>query len=279
MEIGGQAVIEGVMMRNKEKFAVAVRLPNGEIKIKKEPSTYFPKFFNIYFLRGIVGLGYTIYDGLRALSWSSAQNLGEEEKLSKKELLGTIAISLVFSLLLFVAVPFFSAHFLSSGISSGKGILFNILDGFFRVILFLGYLLIISLMKEVKILFQYHGAEHKVISCYEQKKELTVENARQCSRFHPRCGTTFLFIILLLSIAVFSFITGDWWVKLLGRLLLLPVIAGIGYEFIKLGGKFRQNFVVKCFLAPGLWLQRITTKEPSDQQLEVGLASLKAVVG
>jgi len=273
MEVGGQAVIEGVMMRNKEKFAVAVRLPNGEIKLKTETNSRFPPIFNVFFIRGIVGLGYTLYDGIRALTWSSNQNLGEEESLSKKEMVGTVVVSLLFSILIFVAIPFFSAHFLTS-----SSLFFNILDGIFRVVLFLGYLVVISFMKDVKTLFQYHGAEHKTIFCYEQRKELTVENVRQCSRFHPRCGTTFLFIILLLSIAVFSFITGPWWVKLGGRLLLLPVISGLGYELIKLSGKHSQNLFVKVFIAPGLWLQRITTKEPSDRQLEVGIASLKAVL-
>lgn len=273
MEIGGQAVIEGVMIRNKEKFAVAVRLPNGTINIKKDASTFFPKIFNVYFLRGIVGLGYTIYDGLRALSWSSSQNLGEEEKLSKKELIGTIILSLLFSILIFVAIPFFSAHFLTT-----SNWLFNLLDGIFRAVLFLGYLFAISFLQEVKTLFQYHGAEHKAIACHEQKKELTVENARQCSRFHPRCGTTFLFLIILLSIGAFSFIAGPWWIKLAGRLLLLPAIAGVGYELIKLSGKYRKNLLVRFFIAPGLWLQRVTTKEPSDKQLEVGIASLKAVL-
>lgn len=273
MEVGGQAVIEGVMMRNKEKFAVAVRLPTGEIKLKMETNSRFPQFFNVFFIRGIVGLGYTLYDGIRALTWSSNQNLGEEESLSKKEMIGMITLSMLFSILIFVAIPFFSAHYLTS-----NSLFFNILDGVFRVLLFLGYLVVISFMKDVKTLFQYHGAEHKTIYCYEQKKELTVENVRQCSRFHPRCGTTFLFIILLLSIGVFSFITGPWWVKLGGRLLLLPVISGLGYELIKLSGKHHQNFFVKIFIAPGLWLQRITTKEPSDKQLEVGIASLKAVL-
>ncbi|MBI4151773.1 DUF1385 domain-containing protein [Candidatus Woesearchaeota archaeon] len=273
MEVGGQAVIEGVMMRNKEKFAVAVRLPNGEIKIKKDKSTYFPKVFNIFFLRGIVGLGYTIYDGVRALSWSSSQQLQEEEKITKKELIATIVVSLLFSVLIFVVLPFFSAHLLFQ-----DGVLFNLVDGIFRAILFLGYLLAISSMKDVKTLFQYHGAEHKSIYCYEQKKELTLENVKTCSRFHPRCGTTFLFIIVLLSIGVFSFITGPWWVKLTGRLLLLPAIAGIGYEIIKLSGRYHHNPFVKALITPGLWLQRITTKEPTDKQLEVGIASLKAVL-
>ena len=191
MDVGGQAVIEGVMMRNKEKFAVAVRLPNGEIKIRKEKSSKFSKFFNVYFLRGVVGLGYTLYDGVRALIWSGNQNLGTEEKLTKKEIIMTISLSLLFSVLIFVIVPFFSARWIHS-----EGVWFDVLDGGFRVAFFLGYLLIISFMKDVKTLFQYHGAEHKAIYCYESGKKLTLENVKKFSRFHPRCGTSFLFIVL-----------------------------------------------------------------------------------
>ena len=142
----------------------------------------------------------------------------------------------------------------------------------------MGYLAIISKMNDVKTLFQYHGAEHKTIYCHENDKELTVKNVKEFSRFHPRCGTSFLFIVLLLSIFVFSFLQGSLMIKLMGRILLLPVIAGIGYELIKLSGKFQDNPIVKVLIAPGLWLQRITTKEPSDKQLEVGIASLKAVL-
>jgi uncharacterized protein YqhQ len=273
MNVGGQAVIEGVMMRNKERFAVAVRLPDGEIKIMKKKSTFFPKFFDIIFIRGAVGLGYTLYDGVQALIWSGNQNLGKDEQLTKKELIGTIALSFLFSVLIFVVVPFFSARFIHS-----DGILFNVLDGVFRAGFFLGYLTIISMMKDVKTLFQYHGAEHKTIYCYEAKQDLTIENVRKFSRFHPRCGTSFIFIVLILSIIVFSFITGPLWIKLLGRILLLPFIAGIGYELIKLSDKFSKNSIVKALIAPGLWLQRITTNEPTDQQLEVGIASLRAVV-
>ena len=273
MNVGGQAVIEGVMMRNKDKFAVAVRLPDGTIKIKKEQSTFFPKFLNIFFLRGVVGLGYTLYDGVKALIWSGNQNLGNEEKLTTKEVVGTIVFSLLASLLLFVVVPFFSAQWIHS-----EGSLFNILDGVFRIGLFVGYLFVISFMKDVKTLFQYHGAEHKSIYCYEAKQELTVENVKKFSRFNPRGGTSFIFIVLILSIVLFSFITGPWWIKLLGRIALLPVISGIGYELIKLSDKFSKNFIVKILIAPGLWLQRITTNEPSDQQMEVGIHALKAVV-
>jgi len=273
MNVGGQAVIEGVMMRNKEKYAVAVRLPDGRIKIRKEKSSFFPKFLNIFFLRGVVGLGYTLYDGVKALIWSGNQNLGNDEKLTKKEVVGTILFSLAASLLLFVIVPFFSAQWIHS-----EGALFNILDGIFRIGLFIGYLFVISFMKDVRTLFQYHGAEHKSIYCYEAKQKLTIENVKKFSRFHPRCGTSFIFIVLVLSIVLFSFITGAWWVKLLGRIALLPVISGIGYELIKLSDKFSKNAFVKMLITPGLWLQRITTNEPSDKQLEVGIHALKAVV-
>lgn len=273
MEVGGQAVVEGVMMRNKEKYAVAVRLKDDTIKIKQEKSSKFPKIFQVVFIRGVVGLAYTLYDGIKALIWSSNQQLEIEEKLSKKEVIITIALSFLFAILLFIALPFFGARWLHS-----EGILFDILDGVFRIALFVGYLALISLMKDVQILFQYHGAEHKSIACYEAKKELTVENVKKYSRFHPRCGTSFIFVVLLLSILLFTFIEGAWYIKLVGRILLLPVIAGIGYELVKLSGKYRKNLFVKIFIAPGLWLQRITTREPSEKQLEVGIKSLKAVV-
>jgi len=274
MEVGGQAVIEGVMMRNKDKFAVAVRKKDGSIKVMQDKSSHFPKFFNVVFLRGVIGLGYALYDGVRALVWSSNQSMDEEEEqLSKKEVIGTVGFSFLIAIAVFVAIPFFSAKLLHS-----EGVWFNVLDGVFRVVLFLGYLALISRMKDVKILFQYHGAEHKAVYCYEEKKELTVENVRKYSRFHPRCGTSFLFVILLLSIVVFSFVQGPTWIKFVGRLLLLPVIAGIGYELIKLSGKYQKNGLVKMLIAPGLWLQRITTNEPNDEQLEVSIKALKSVL-
>ena len=273
MEVGGQAVVEGVMMRNKNRFAVAVRLPDGRIKIRKEKTSTFPKMFNVFFVRGVVGLGYTLVDGIKALIWSSNQQLEEEEKLTKKEMFFTIASSMLFAILLFVIFPFFGAHYFKS-----DGFWFNVLDGVFRVVIFIGYLLLISLMKDVKTLFQYHGAEHKSIYCYEEGKPLTVENVRKYTRFHPRCGTSFLFLVLILSIALFSFIEGSIWVRLIGRIVLLPVIAGIGYELIKLSGKYYKNPLVKAVVAPGLWLQRITTREPTDRQLRVGIAALRAVV-
>ncbi len=273
MNIGGQAVIEGVMMRNKERFAVAVRLPNGKIKVKRERSSTFPKFFDVVFIRGIVGLGYMLVDGIKALIWSSNQQLGKEEKMTTKELVLTIVFSFAAAILFFVVLPFFLARFIQP-----EGFWFNVLDGIFRAAIVIGYMVAISFMKDVRRLFQYHGAEHKTIYCYESGKELTVNNAKRFTRFHPRCGTSFLFLVLLLSIIIFSFIEGSLWIKFLGRIALLPVIAGIGYEFIKLSNTYYQNAVVRAIIAPGLWLQRITTNEPNARQLEVAIAALKAVV-
>ncbi|MBI2668545.1 DUF1385 domain-containing protein [Candidatus Woesearchaeota archaeon] len=273
MNIGGQAVIEGVMMRNKEKFAVAVRLPNGKIKVKQEKSTTFPKFFNIFFIRGVVGLGYSLYDGIKALAWSGNQQMKKKEKLTKKEMIGSLALSFAFAIILFVAIPFFTARWIQS-----EGVWFNVLDGLFRLTIFLGYLAVISMMSDVKRLFQYHGAEHKTIFCYEAKQDLTVDNVKKFVRFHPRCGTSFLVIVVLLSIVLFSFIEGAWWVKFLGRIVLLPALAGVGYEMIKLSSKYQGNVLVRGFTAPGLWVQRITTKEPDEKQLEVAIKALKAVM-
>jgi len=179
MDVGGQAVIEGVMMRNKNKFAVAVRTKEGKIKVKKEKSSKYPKYFQKPFIRGVVGLGYTLYDGVKALIWSSNQQLEKEEKLTKKEVIGTIVISLLFAILIFVVLPFFAANWIHS-----EGIWFDILDGALRVILFIGYLVLISFMKDVQTLFQYHGAEHKTIACYEAKEDLNIHNAKKYSRLH-----------------------------------------------------------------------------------------------
>ncbi len=273
MTIGGQAVIEGVMMRSKERFAVAVRLPNGKIKVQRQLNAKVPKPFQLFFLRGIAGLAYMLRDGMKALIWSSNQQLEKEEKLTAKELTLTIAASLLFAVLIFVVVPFFSVQWLGA-----EGIWFTILDGLLRVVLFLGYLLVISRMKDVKTLFEYHGAEHKTIYCYEANKKVTLDNVRTFPRQHHRCGTSFLFLVLLISIFVFSFITGPWWVRLFGRILLLPVVAGIGYEIIKLGDKFQKNIILRALSAPGLWLQEITTKEPSNKQIEVAMKALEGVV-
>ncbi len=284
MHIGGQAVVEGVMMRNKERFAVAVRLPNGKIRLRREKNSRFPKLFNVFFLRGIVGLGYMLKDGMKSLIWSSNQQLGKSEKLSARELIIAIGGSFLFAVVLFIGLPF-----LAAGAFHADGVWFNLLDGAFRAAVFLGYLAVISRMKDVQKLFQYHGAEHKTIYCYEAQKEneaqgknmakITIDAVRKFPRQHHRCGTSFLFLVILISIILFSVLTGPWWVKLGGRILLLPVVAGISYELIKLGDRFREKTLVKPLLLPGLWLQEITTKDPTDKQIEVAMKALEGVVG
>ncbi len=273
-KIGGQAVIEGVMMRNQERFAVAVRLPNGTIRIKKEKTRHFPKFFTIVFIRGIVGLAFTLVDGMKALTWSSNQQMGKDEKMTTKEIAFTLTVSLLFAVLLFIGAPFLLAKLLTSS----EGILFNGVDGIFRVVAFLGYLGVISLLPDVQRLYQYHGAEHKAIACYEAGGSLAAKEVQKFSRIHQRCGTAFLFLVILLSIVFFSFLPGPWWAKLSGRIFLLPVIAGFGYELLKLGDRYPQNILMKILTTPGLWLQKITTKEPTNQQVDVAIKALQGVV-
>lgn len=274
MDVGGQAVVEGVMMRNKEKYAVAVRLPDDSLNIKTEKSKQFPKYFSWPLIRGALGLWFTIYDGIRAILWSSNQQLEDDESITFKEAALTMILSFGLAIGLFVVVPFF----LTKWIVSTETILFDIIDGIFRFVIFIAYLLLISNLKDVQTLFQYHGAEHKTIACYEAKEELTVENAQKFSRFHPRCGTSFLMFIAIVSVLVFMMIPGGTVMKFLGRIVLLPVVSALGFELIKLSSKYGNNIIVKLMIQPGLMLQRITTKEPSDKQIEVGIASLKAVL-
>jgi|APSaa5957512535_1039671.scaffolds.fasta_scaffold00129_68 uncharacterized protein YqhQ len=273
MNVGGQAVIEGVMMRNKEKFAIAVRKPDGSIEIKKEKAREFPKFFSWPFVRGALGLWFTLYDGIRALIWSGNQQLDEDEVIKPHEAVLTMIFSFGIALVVFVGIPFFLTKWI--GID---GVLFDLVDGLFRVGFFLGYILLISRMDDVKTLFAYHGAEHKSIACYEAGEDLIVSNVRKYSRFHPRCGTSFLVFVGGISILVFMLIPGGTIMKLVGRVVLIPVVAALGFEAIKLSYRFDKNWLVRLAIAPGLWTQRITTKEPTDSQIEVGIASLKAVL-
>jgi uncharacterized protein YqhQ len=272
-KVGGQAVIEGVMMRDKEKVAVAVRLDNGKVKIKKYRSKKMPKFFNWVFMRGMVGLILMLYDGIKGLIWSANQNLGKEEKISKGEVFLTLFLSLGMGLLFFVGLPFLIASLVKL-----EGFMFNLVDGVLRLGLFFGYILGISYMKDIKKLFQYHGAEHKVINCYEAGKKLNTRNIKKFTTLNPRCGTSFVFIVLVISVLFFSFIIGEWYVKLLGRVLLIPVIAGVSYELLKLSDRFKENWLVKGMIQPGLWIQKITTNEPDNKQIEIGIKALEGVI-
>jgi uncharacterized protein YqhQ len=267
--IGGQAVIEGILMRGKSSYVIAIRTKKG-IKLKKH------KLLGLPIIRGAISFIDAMVLGMQALTWSSNQALGTDEQLSKKEMALVIVAALGLSLLLFFALPFFLTRFLSQ---TDKGFVFNLLEGLIRITILILYIWAISQMKEVKVLFQYHGAEHKTVNCYESGSPLIVENVRKHSKHHPRCGTSFLIIIMLISVLVFSLIPDTtWYIKLLSRLLLIPLIMGLSYELLKFSAKHTHNILVRILIAPGLMVQRITTSEPDDRQIEVGIASLKGLL-
>ena len=276
--IGGQAVMEGVMMRHKNNVAIAVRKPSKKITIKKKTINSWQnkcKFFKLPFVRGVYSLFESLVVGLGALTYSANESIDkEEEKISNKEIAITMLVAFVFAIGLFVLLPFFLSTLIVK-----ENFLFNVLDGVIRIIIFFLYIVIISRIKDIKTVFQYHGAEHKAVHTYEAGKKLTVKNAKGYSPLHPRCGTSFLLIVLFVSIVVFSFILSDAWVvKLLGRVILLPVIAGVAYEILKISAKYNRNIFFRMLTVPGLTLQRLTTAEPDDEQLKVALKSLSVVL-
>ncbi|MCK4589466.1 MAG: DUF1385 domain-containing protein [Nanoarchaeota archaeon] len=273
--VGGQAVIEGVLMKSKDRYAVAVRLPNKKIRVKLKKIKPLPKILTIPFLRGITTLIQILIIGIKALTWSANQQEEEEdEKLSGLAIIGTIALSFFFVIIFFIGIPFFITKLFPI-----KNIFFTTIEGIIRLGIFVAYVYVISLMKDIKRVFQYHGAEHMVVHAFEAKKSLTVKNIRKFSTKHPRCGTSFIFIVLIISIIVFSLIyTEHWYYKLLWRILLLPIIAGISFEILKLAGKFRNNIVMKIISAPGLWIQNITTRKPTDRMIKVAVVALKKVL-
>jgi uncharacterized protein YqhQ len=282
--IGGQAVIEGVMMRSPTQYATAVRTPQGRIVIQKTPFTSMVrrwKILNIPVLRGAFTLVETLYIGIQSLTFSAAQVVDEEESRKKKKgklgtsitLVGSVVMALGLGFVIFFYVPLM----LTDVLGFKNGIVFNLVDGFFRLTVFLLYIFAISRWKEMKRVFQYHGAEHMTIYAFESGEELTAENAKKYSTFHPRCGTSFLIVVMLVSVVVFVFLgrpqtIGD---RLL-RFALIPLIAGISFEFIKLSGKRTFAVLFKPAIWPGLALQRITTKPPTDDMLEVAIAALDA---
>lgn len=290
--IGGQAVMEGVMMRNGSKYAVAVRTPDKSIAVDvKNTKDINDMWHKIPIIRGMVSFIDSLVIGLSTLMYSASffedeedavdkSKLSEEElkKLEKKEkaeMGGTLVLSFVLALGIFFALPYFISLGLNKYIESQA--LIALIEGLIRIGIFIGYIVVISHMEDIKRTFMYHGAEHKCINCVEAGKPLTVENVRTSTRFHKRCGTSFIFIVFIISVFVFMFITFDnTWLKLIARLLLIPVIAGISYEFIRLAGRHENGFV-NIFSKPGLWLQRLTVMEPDDDMIEVGIASVEAV--
>ena len=305
--IGGQAVMEGVMMKNQEKYAVAVRKPDQEIVV--ETSTYEgliknKKIRNMPILRGVFSFIESLVLGMKTLTFSASFFEEEEDEKSgsrkaekragakkpapteeeqkKKEkrqenalMGGTVAISIVLAVAIFMVLPYYISVFFQRFITSQT--LLALLEGVIRLTIFIGYVAAISLMPDIKRVYMYHGAEHKCINCIEQGMDLTVENVRKSSRLHKRCGTSFLLIVMLISIVFFLFIrVDDRILQLLLRLVSIPVIAGVSYEFIRLAGR-SDHMLVNLFSKPGLLLQRITTREPDDSMIEVGIASVEAV--
>lgn len=295
--IGGQAIIEGVMMRGPKKVAMAVRKSDGEIVIEEKEAKGIGKWAKLPIIRGVVSFVSSMVTGVQALMFSAKffdveedkENKPKEKSDSKNEnglsdgaLYFTVFLSLMFSVGLFILLPNFIADLI---VPKGMTVLYNLIENVVKIALFLIYMLLVSKMEDIKRLFQYHGAEHKSIFCYESGEELTVENVKKHSRFHPRCGTSFLLFVLVISIICFSFLPRvENHIKIINvlsnmgmRLLFMPIVAGISYEIIKIAGKSKNKFV-QMLNKPGMWLQRLTTSEPDESQIEVAIASLKAVI-
>lgn len=279
LAVGGQAVIEGVMMRDAAKTATAVRLPNGEIAVEMHPVTSIRDRYpvlNLPLIRGSVIMVESLVIGMRALSFS-AQAAGEEdEQMTKKEIAITILFALVLASVLFIVIPTGAAHLAAA--YTDDPVVFNLIEGGIRLLVFLLYIWGISFMGGIRRVFQYHGAEHKTIHCYEAGEALTVENVQKFPRLHPRCGTNFLLIVMVVAI-VFHVFFGwpDLWLRILSRLAVLPVVAGVSYEIIRFAGR-SDNRIVRIMITPGLWLQYLTTRPPADEMVEVAIESLKAVL-
>src|SRR5512138_306910 len=282
INIGGQAVIEGVMMRAPRSMAIAVRRPDGEIVVQKKEvvplSERFP-LVKLPIVRGAVALFSSLITGIKALNFSANEALAEgeeKEELSSWAMAGTMAVAFGFGILLFFILPLYLTKLLTPVIGDSN-IVFNLVDGVIRVTVFLIYIVVISRMNDIQRVFQYHGAEHKSIFAFEAGDELTVANVRKYSCLHPRCGTSFLLIVMLVSIVIFSLIPKLWpfYLKAGSRVVFLPLIAGVSYEFLKWSAKNDGSAFVKMIIAPGLALQRLTTREPDESQLEVAIRSLE----
>lgn len=278
---GGQAVIEGVLMKGKRDYAIAVRKADNSIKIEektaKSISDRLP-FLKWPFLRGVITFVETMILGIQAITFSANEAAeGEGEELTGTEMAITLLISLVGGILLFVVAPTALTKFLDNVIKNT--VLLNLVEGAIRVGIFFIYILAISKMKDIQRVFEYHGAEHKALWAYEKGNELTVENVQKYKTLHPRCGTSFLLIVMIVAILVFSFLGKQailW--RITSRILLFPVVAAISYELLKFSGRHYELPLIKLLIAPGLWLQKLTTREPDDSQVEVSIAALKAVL-
>ncbi len=284
MLIGGQAVIEGVMMRSLTGYSVAVRQPDGGVAIKKDQLVSVTKkypFLRFPVLRGSVVLIQSLILGMRALNYSaSVATAGEEgePEMSNWAVAGSMLVALLLGIGVFILAPLGLTNLIRHYLAPQMGnFAYNVIDGVIRAVFFFVYILSISFMDEIRRVFQYHGAEHKTVYTFEANEELTVENARGKSTLHPRCGTSFLMFVMAISIAVFSLVpsTAPFAIKFGARVVLIPLIAGLAYEVIRFSARHLDNGACRMLIQPGLWLQRITTNEPDDKQLEIAIIALK----
>ncbi len=277
---GGQAVIEGVMMRGLRVVVTAVRRPGGGIALDTQllPSISTSRARKVPLIRGILVLIETMVLGIKSLVYSAEVSMEEEEeKLSGRATGGIVAGSIAFAVAVFFIAPLFLTRILDNYIESS--IVFHLVEGFIRMAIFLAYLKILTLIPSLGRLFAYHGAEHKAVNAYEAGAPLELEAVRKFSTAHTRCGTSFLFVVMIIAIVVFAFIgRPSLWLMVLSRVALVPVIAGLGYEVTQFGARHTGNSFIRAFLTPGLWLQRMTTKEPDDSQLEIGISALRRAV-
>jgi uncharacterized protein YqhQ len=285
MKVGGQAIMEGVLMRSPNFWGMAVRTPAGDVDLRAErfrSITRKSRLFRLPIIRGALSLGETLWLGMKALTLSTNIALGEEEELSRKEIAGTLIFAMVLGFGLFLVAPVLGTKGLGSllGSSIENPILFNLVEGVIRIAIFIAYLLGITMIsKDIKRFFAYHGAEHKAIKVYERGEELVPENARKLDTSHVRCGTSFVLYVLVLSILVFSLLGVEGWLYMLAsRVVVIPLVAGIAFEFIMWSARNQDNAIVRVLVWPGLQMQRLTTREPSDDMVEVAMASLKKVL-
>ena len=277
---GGQAVLEGVMMRGRDDWAVAVRRPDGGIHLEGHSIDSVAKRYRVLRwpgFRGVIALGQALAIGLKALTISANQAAEEDEKLTRGQMAFSMTLAFALFIGLFIVFPAFLSGLARDRV--GSGVLLNLAEGLFRVALFLGYLWLIGRMKDIRRVFEYHGAEHKTIAAYEHGDELEPNAVDRYSTLHVRCGTNFLLIVMILAVLVYSFFgtpSIPW--RIASRIIALPIIAGLAFELLRLGARFYGSPVMRALMAPGLWLQKITTKPPSPDQIEVAIASFTEVL-
>ena len=287
--IGGQAVIEGVMMRGPHKIATAVRKPDGEIIIDEKENKSLGKIAKVPIIRGVIAFISSMVIGVKSLMFSAKfydvedENKKEKKKETKESMsdwmiYGSVILAICMSVGLFIVLTNVISNIFVPN-KEANPVIYNLVESIVKIAIFLGYLFAVSLMKDIQRTFEYHGAEHKTIFCYENGEELIPENVKKYSRFHPRCGTSFLLFVVIISIIVFSLVGvyENPFINLGLRLLLLPLVAGISYEIIKFAGRSTSKYIT-WLNAPGKWLQRLTTREPDEKQIEVAIAALKAVI-